>query len=181
MGSLRSLRRKKSEPVRIPKTLDSELITAVGLNLDKRVKSLLERGANPNTPHERTTVLGTAIVYSRVKVVRLLVHYGANVRYINSYGDTLLHYATLYARLKAACEISHLLLNQGANVNAVDNRGWTPLMYAISVKRNVDLVEILLKRGADATIRNNDGKKALDLVGRNKHTAALKALLEPIS
>ncbi len=181
MGSLRSLRRKQFEPVIIPTQSDAELIRAVELNMDNRVKSLLERGANPNTPHERTTVLGTAIAYSRVKVARLLVHYGANVRWSNSYGYTLLHYAAVYARLKAACEISHFLLNQGANVNAVDNRGWTPLMYAISVKGNVDLVEILLKRGADATIRNNDGKKALDLVGRNKHTAALKALLEPIS
>src|SRR5208283_105808 len=176
MGSLRSLRRRQVEPVIIPTPSDEELIRAVRLNLDKRVKSLLERGANPATPHERTTVLGTAIAYSRVKVVRLLVHYGANVRYINSYGDTLLHYAASYARLKAACEISHLLLNQGANVNAVDKRGWTPMRYAISIKRNVDLVEILLKRGADATIRNNDGKKDLDMVGRNKHSAALKAL-----
>ncbi len=181
MGSLRSLRRRQVEPVRIAKTLDSELITAVGLNLDKRVKSLLERGANPNAHDKMTSVLGTAVSYSRVKVVRLLVHYGANVKYFNSSGYTLLHYATLYARLKAACEISHLLLNQGANVNAVDNRGWTPLMYAISIKRHVDLVEILLKRGADPKIRNNDGKKAIDLVGRNKHTAALKALLEPVS
>ena len=181
MGSLRSLRRRQVELVEIPKPWDAELISAVELNMDKRVKSLLERGANPNTPHERTTVLGTAIAYSRVKVVRLLVHYGANVRWSNSYGYTLLHYAAVYAGLKAACEISHLLLNQGANVNAVDKRGWTPMMYAISIKRNVDLVEILLKRGADPKIRNNDGKKALDLVGRNKHTAALKALLEPVS
>ena len=181
MGSLRSLRRRQVEPVIIPTPSDEELVRAVRLNLDKRVKSLLERGANPDALDKGTSVLVTAMVYSRVKVARLLVHYGANVRWSNSYGYTLLHYAASYAGLKAACEISHLLLNQGANVNAVDNRGWTPLMYAISVKRNVDLVEILLKRGADPKIRNNDGKKALDLVGRNKHTAALKALLEPVS
>jgi ankyrin repeat protein len=181
MGSLRSLRRRQVEPVIIPTPSDSELITVVELNMDKRVKSLLERGANPNTPNEKTTILGTAIVQSRVKLVRLLINYGANVRYSNGSGCTLLHYAAACTGLKSACEISHLLLDQGADANAVDYRGWTPLMYAILFKPNADLVEILLDRGADATIRNNDGKKALDLVGRNKHTAALKALLEPVS
>jgi len=30
-------------------------------------------------------------------------------------------------------------------------------------------------------LRNNHGERALDLIGRNKHTAALKAILEPVS
>jgi ankyrin repeat protein len=180
MGSLRSLRRKKFEPVIVPSPSDMELFRAVQYNQDKQARALLERGANPNALDKRATVLGTAIVQSRVKLVRLLIDYGANVRYSNGSGCTLLHYAAACADLKAACEISQLLLNHGATANAVDYRGWTPLMYAILIKTNIDLVKILLNRGADPKIRNNDGKKAVDLVGRNEHSEALKALLEPV-
>ena len=180
MGSLRSLRRQQSEPVIGVPSSDMELLRAVQYNQDKQARALLERGANPNALVKNITVLGIAIFYKRINLVRLLVHYGANVGFINDSGRTLLHVAAAFAGLKAACEISRFLLDHSINVNAVDIWGCTPLMYAI-IRRNVELTKLLLKRGADATLRNSYGERALDLLRRGKGSAALRKLLEPVS
>ena len=39
-----------------------------------------------------------------------------------------------------------------------DASGWTPLMIASSLKEEDGLVDLLLGKGADATIRNNSGQ-----------------------
>lgn len=54
------------------------------------------------------------------------------------------------------------LLSAGANVNAQDAKGWTPLMEIV-VSDRIDIVKLLLKKGADTSIKNKDGKTALDI------------------
>lgn len=46
-------------------------------------------------------------------------------------------------------------IESGVNVSIKDGYGWTPLMYA-SQKR-ADLVQVLLKAGADVNVADNSG------------------------
>jgi ankyrin repeat protein len=180
MGSLRSLRRRQVEPVILPKQSDEELIQTIQFGTVEQVEILVKGGANPNAvDDDLDSALTIAAFIHDIKLVKLLTSHGADVNYRNHNGLTPLHDAA-FASLKAAQEISRILLDQGAYVNALDSLGRTPLMCAVD-NRNVDLVKILLERGADPTLRNNHGERALDLIGRNKHTAALKAILEPVS
>jgi ankyrin repeat protein len=58
-----------------------------------------------------------------------------------------------YARLEA-------LLKKGANLNAPDANGVTPFMYALSAP-DEKLAAFLLRRGADARVRDKQGRTTL--------------------
>ena len=63
-------------------------------------------------------------------------------------------------------------LDNGADVNAMDHNNKTALMNATE-KSNIfteyfDVVALLLNNGADKTIKNNDGKTALDFIKEEK-------------
>jgi hypothetical protein len=61
----------------------------------------------------------------------------------------------------------------GAEVNARNNNGETPLMWAVSSSA----AEVLLKAGADPSLRSNSGKTALDYA-RERKRDKVTALLE---
>jgi len=181
MGSLRSLmRRERLEPVIIPPPSDEELIQAVRFGTVKQVKALLEQGANPDaTDKGFNNALGDAVSGHKLGKTQLLVKHGANVNKRDATQDTALNIASRSVGEKSQ-KIRMLLINHGADVNAANCEGWTPLMAAV-VCRQLDFLKILLEKGANPKLRKFDGKRALDLVGRNEHTDAMKALLEPVS
>ncbi len=77
-------------------------------------------------------------------------------------GETQLINAIKEARENKAAALPKIksLLDQGANVNAKNKAGWTPLMWAVSIGDALDLVELLMHRGADPDVANNTGMTA---------------------
>ncbi len=180
MGSLRSLMRREVEPVRPPIPSDEQLLEAIESGDIEQTEILLKQGANPNAEREWSgSALGMAATNGNLKLVQLLISHGANVNYCDQEGLTPLHWAA-FRDLEETCEISRFLLDCGARPNATDPDGRTPLMLAVAYKENVDLVKLLLERGADATLTRRDGKRALDLFRKTKNKA-LRKLLEPVS
>jgi len=59
-------------------------------------------------------------------------------------------------------EVLRALVNAGANLNSFDQYGYTPLMVC-TTNNNAELVKILLKLGADRTIKNKYGQTAKDI------------------
>lgn len=90
------------------------------------------------------------------KTVLLLIKSGAEVNKPDKNGKTPLMYAVRWNP-----EIIRLLVNVGAEINAVDNNGWSVLMHAAKQPVSFD---ILVKLGADTTLRNNEGKTAFDIL-----------------
>ena len=91
----------------------------------------------------------------RSDVLRLLVHYGADVNGANQDGLTPLH----------LCEFpgeTSLLIDFGARIDARDTvLGWTPLHFA-ALNSEVVHCRVLLQRGADFTLLDNSGFDAGD-------------------
>lgn len=181
MGSLRSLmRRERSEPLKPPISDDGDLIYAIIYCTITVVRILLNRGANVNAVNERgTPALAIAAYNGRLRIVQALVKRGADVNQRDSDGSTALHLA-ISARWEMVPDICLFLLNRGADVNAADSNGNTPLMTAV-LSREFELAKVLLERGADATLRRHDGKRALDMLGRGRETTAMRELLKPVS
>ena len=117
-------------------------------------KKLLAHGANVNaTDNSGQTPLSEAAYQDHLSVVKLLLAHGADVNIGRGY------YRPVLMAIGYRNNISVLkeLVAHGADVNARGWRGDTALHNAAEYGRS-EGIEILLKNGADATIRDNDGK-----------------------
>jgi ankyrin repeat protein len=94
---------------------------------------------------------------------------------------------SLEAKLRlAACDGDirnvETLLKLGVNVNATDGMGYSALTSVEACKRHddptrVQLVELLIAKGAAVNYRDGDGSTALMFAARNGDTLAVNALL----
>ena len=128
--------------------------------------TLLRRGADPKAPDSTGK---PAILYAAARgftqIVTRLLDAGSDVNQVYANGLTVLSWAAGYAEDVPASEgagLVRLLLERGARVNTADDRGMTPLMIAASMD-HAEVAELLLARGADASLKDKDGRSAADL------------------
>lgn len=113
--------------------------------------------------------LGLAAFFKRREVVRYLLEAGADPRPASREGRFApLHSAVATDTGASDIEIVRMLLDAGADLNAKSQSGSTPLHTAAFTGDRASL-NLLLKRGADPAIRNNDGKTAGDLATERGH------------
>ncbi len=76
-------------------------------------------------------------------------------------------------------DAANVLLASGASVNATDNSGWTPLMCSAAAyyENDARTACLLLAAGADAHVKNSDGKTALMLADEH-HNWRTRQLLK---
>ncbi|MEL4178362.1 ankyrin repeat domain-containing protein [Roseateles sp. PN1] len=157
-----------------PNALDARgrnaLAIAIKEDSDKAVKSLLAaptlalnaRSKNGETP------LMLAAIKGRLDWVQAMVKRGAA---INQEGWTPLHYACSGPDNGVAA----WLISQGAEINARSPNGSTPLMLAAGYGA-LDLTPVLLKAGADVSLRNQQGMNAADFARKADRERVLKQL-----
>lgn len=142
------------------------------------VRLLLDKGADANVVDATGK---SAICYAASRgfpaVVRQLLdsHVDPNRRYGNDL--TVLMWAAGYADeagTEDMDEILKLLIDRGARLDDSDNRGRTALMIAAALGHNA-VAELLLSRGADASLRDKSGKSAGDLAANEALRARLAA------
>jgi uncharacterized protein len=143
----------------------SPLAAAAYAGSDSIVEALLAHGADERAPDETGK---PPIVYAAAKarldiVKRLLArNIDINTRYRNDL--TLLMWASgpdekvLEAQ---AIEVVSYLLEAGAHIDDRDDRGRTALMIAAE-GGHVGVADLLLLRGADASLKDKTGKRAAD-------------------
>jgi ankyrin repeat protein len=146
------------------------------------VKTLLERGANPNsqlffqpanlagnTNTRGSTPLIRAVNNADTEVVRLLLEHGADATINMADRQTPIHAAIAgRAAEKQVLELIGILHKAGADVNAValvnhreEIRGGTALHYAVR-KRYKEVIRQLASLGIDMNAVDQDGLTALD-------------------
>jgi len=158
---------------------DRPLFRAVKSGNIDVVKLLLEKGADPNVSFDDATgsPLDSAVLGGDPEMVRLLIAGGAKVNYKMRGAYTALHSACLAKESPSSLEIVAVLLESGAEVNAVTHIGLTPLMNAVEAD-NTSLVKLLLSRGADPSIKNFQGRTALDIAVKNRKNGEIIRLLK---
>jgi hypothetical protein len=142
--------------------LDQELIAAAKANNAGLVGELIGRGGNVNT---KDAIQDSAFLYAGAEgfneVLQLVLAAGADVASTNRYGGTALIPASEHGHV----ETVRILLAAGVPVNHVNNLGWTAMQEAILLNsggpRQQDVVRQLLDAGGDPTIRDPEGRTAL--------------------
>jgi ankyrin repeat protein len=146
-----------------PATL--QLLHAKGADANRRMLLL---GAFPASP------LAQAVAMGEPEVIRTLVAAGADIKEHDPDGTSLLQMAAMTNHVEAA----QALIAAGAPLNDADKHGYTPLLYASTVDFGDDrMVNLLLKAGADPTLRTKAGETPLSQAKRY-HYAHIEAALE---
>jgi len=157
-----------------PNALDARgrnaLAIAIKEDSDKAVKSLLAAPTLALNARSKSgeTPLMLAAIKGRLDWVQAMVKRGAA---INQEGWTPLHYACSGPDNGVAA----WLISQGAEINARSPNGSTPLMLAAGYGA-LDLTPVLLKAGADVSLRNQQGMTAADFARKADRERVLKQL-----
>ncbi len=141
-------------------------------------KLLIARGARIDTSGTNLpTPIEIAVGNDQNEIVELLLTAGADVNARDSFGGSLLHRAAVSSDNR---ELVELLAKAGANVNAPGEGGKTPLHVAASsteqrrippplgkssappFARKIEIVQALLKAGADPLAKDAAGKTPAD-------------------
>ena len=153
----------------------SALCDAVAYNQQEAIALLLDRGADPNAPEDRTP-LQVAIENDNIQVAKILLARGAKA---NPTGVPPLVLTSNLALLR-------LLLDHGAdpnarydwNVESMQEDDETALIRAARQNR-LPVVRLLLSRGADINETSNlGGKSALMLAARQGSVSAVHYLVD---
>lgn len=137
--------------------LNQQLATAVYRNHHDGVRRLVAAGANVNAMHRGDPLLHFAAVHAP-QVVDLLLELGADVNQPNEGGQTLLGKAVGHGEV--ALRRTRYWLERGADPRHDGNRFG---LHSAAFHADLDMVDLLLTYGADATVRNSNGQRAEDI------------------
>lgn len=158
------------------------LLNAAMYGFSDIVALLLDARAGVNVADcEGRTALHWAMIHDHAEVVRLLLKRGANPRLRDVRGDTplassrahqetkvmLVELVQLNERMVEAARCLQVvevtrLLSRGVCVDCVDEQGWTAMMWG-ALCGSLDMVGLLITRGASVHIRNEAGQTVADL------------------
>lgn len=146
---------------------------AVQLDNADRVRSLLQRGFDPNTiePERGDSGLILALREKAMRVFEVLVNArNVDLEIKTRNGDT----ALMLAAYKANKPAVEALLAKGAEVNQT---GWTALHYAAASGNN-DIVQLLLEHSAYIDAEAPNKTTPIMMAARSGHILTVKLLLE---
>ena len=146
------------------------------------MRAAIERGADLDVVDGRgQTLLHAAASSNNPEAIDVLVEAGANIEAQHAqFRSTPLQAAALEVKLEAMLA----LLKHGANICARDMFGDTPLhsaAYMAGRKAGIpDVVDSLLRSGADETILNDRGSAAADLISKSVDNLSLAKDLDRV-
>jgi uncharacterized protein len=144
------------------------------LNSDLRgVKAIIKQRPKIlfETDPKGFTILHLAATEDQTEIQTILIQAGANVNAKTKDGFTPLHMASVP-------EFAELLLRNGADANARALNGDTPLHSIAAETDKTDVMEVLLKFGANPKLINKSGQTALDIAKSRKDADKVRLLLK---
>ena len=127
--------------------------------------SMMDNGVGSINSTDRTgmTLLMRAIVNKDTLQIKKLLGRGADVRKQDSKGMTALHFAASGGYLDGA----KLLVEEGVEINYQENNGNTAAhrAYAFRTGDHKAVLDFLIAKGIDLSIKNNAGVAVKNLLG----------------
>lgn len=125
---------------------------------------LVHLGADPKEKtKDNHTVLMSAVRMGDYDLSRYLVREGLDIHETDALGNNLLHYAVG----NMSPRFLKWLIEEGVDPNATNTDGKTPLMESL-LHYDIDEIDILLRYGADVTLKDNEGQSVLHYLEKRK-------------
>ncbi|QZW33284.1 MPPV-015 ankyrin repeat protein [Magpiepox virus 2] len=110
--------------------------------------------------HEHRTPLHLAVESNNIKMLKVLVSYGADINTVDNAGKTPICCAVI----RNLIDVTKELISLGADINKGDINNMTPLHHMMRFAESTELIEILLDHGADINAVNNFGETPLHIL-----------------
>jgi ankyrin repeat protein len=154
-------------------TSSAALFAAIQRGDPGAAERLIKGGAGPNvTDPDGVPALLTATLFANADMVELLLKHGADPNSTGPGGATALMWAV------PDIEKVRRLLTHGAMVNARSDTERTALLVAASYPGTVDVLRLLVDRGADLGAQDRGGSTALSLAVRSADIDVVRFLVE---
>ncbi|XP_041369080.1 ankyrin repeat and SOCS box protein 10-like [Gigantopelta aegis] len=146
-----------------------DLLDAVQRRNTEKVKRLVGKGTDPNFTDEKGNypihiAAGLPLLGGAQEILTTLLYFGASVDVRDRFGRTPLHIAASLTSQRVL-----VLLETGCSINEQDVAGRTALMEACSSEGSdaLSVVQILLDRNINASLKDQDGLTALHCACKN--------------
>lgn len=149
------------------------LMLAANLGHFDMVQLLLERGAEITTSENGQTPLSVATLRGHLDIVKLLLDKGAH---IDAHKGSKQCTPIFLAVTNGHSSTVELLLERGAH-HDLDVGGWTPL-HAASQQGSVEVVRLLLQKGADLRTTVETGWQPLHFASAQGHHDVVELLVD---
>lgn len=141
---------------------------------------LLHNGANvqalTNTRYNsKESVLHCAVRANSIACIRLFSHEGGDVGQVEYAGISPVHLAADLGRTQC---LKILLEVKGVNVNAKTKDKEQTALHLAAENSHIECIEVLLKKGANADVKNHMSQTPLHLATRAKAYSCVELLLE---
>jgi cytohesin len=161
-------------------TAFAEMLAALGQKDLEKLERLLKNSPEAvfiKDDSRGSTLLHNAAMASYRPGVELLLARGARVDIMDQYGDTPLHSAAE----RGDQDVVELLLTHKVDVNTKNKRGETPLQIAagghFTTNGYKNVTQLFLEKGANVTLKDNDGMTALHKAALFKNEDVVEWLL----
>ena len=164
----------QEEQIEVNHMKENEIFSIVRNGLyDQYLKLITNIDINSQNEYGQN-LLQEAIEANKDKIAIDLVNRKINVNHQDNKGFSSLHYCAQYHNMR----IAELLLKHNANVNIADSYGNNPLWTAVfNARDNYQMVELLIKYGADAHNKNKASRSPIDFAAQIEDDYMLRILL----
>lgn len=136
------------------------LLSAVEARDRQRLATLLKGTDNEvNQSYLGRTPLHLAVINDADEMAAMLIAAGAGLDAPDAYGNTPLHLAVFCHRP----DMVALLLKAGAGINLGNRFGSTPLHVGAFVGAPQDIMQELIRQGADPSLKDGRGRTPMDI------------------
>jgi hypothetical protein len=134
----------------------------------------LKNGFSPNEiGHNGWTPFLLSVANGDKRLAKLFIEYGADINVKNTLGRSALHFAIKYN----FSDFVELLIKHGVDVNTSEVYGYTkPPIIEAAIEGNINIVEQLIKAGANVDVTDINKKMALNYAEENSFGEIAKLL-----
>ncbi len=154
-ASMRDVITNKKIPISV-----MDLLIKAGLDVNSRFIIFIPAGQAGWEVNRNTPLHWAAIRSDKNELITTLIDAGASVHLRNVIGWTPLSLAVNHNNLEGV----KLLLDAGADIHTLGIDGTRPIhLAALATQPSIEMIKLLISKGADLTHRATTGKTALDI------------------